>query len=98
MLNKGAGGRVIVADLSAARLAAVSKYGVDWVIQSSEVDLKSEISRITSGRGADVVITACSVPEMQALALELADELGVPGMIARLPRSRSPATRAPSAA
>ena len=88
LLNKRAGGRVIVADLSAARLAAVSKYGVDCVIQSSEVDLKSEISRITSGRGADVVITACSVPEMQSLALELAGCHGRVSLFGGLPQGK----------
>ncbi len=88
LLNKRAGGRVIVADLSAVRLAAVSKYGVDCVIHSSEVDLKSEISRITSGRGADVVITACSVPEMQALALELAGCHGRVSLFGGLPQGK----------
>jgi len=88
LLNKRAGGRVIVADLSAARLAAVRKYGVDCIIQSSEVDLKAEISRLTSGRGADVVITACSVPEMQALALELAGCHGRVSLFGGLPQGK----------
>jgi threonine dehydrogenase-like Zn-dependent dehydrogenase len=88
LLNKRAGGRVVVADISAARLAAVRKYGADCVIKSSEVDLKSEIQRITSGRGADVVITACSVPEMQALALELAGYHGRVSLFGGMPQGK----------
>jgi L-iditol 2-dehydrogenase len=88
LLNKRAGGRVVVADLSAARLAEMRKYGADLVIQSSEVDLKSEMDRITSGRGADVVITACSVPEMQSLALELAGCHGRVSLFGGLPQGK----------
>ncbi len=88
LLNKKAGGRVAVADVSAARLDAVRKYGADYVINSSEVDLKSEIGRITSGRGADVVVTACSVPEMQALALDLAGCHGRVSLFGGLPQGK----------
>jgi threonine dehydrogenase-like Zn-dependent dehydrogenase len=88
LLNKTAGGTVVVADLSADRLAAVRKYGAAHLIQSSDVDLKSEIAKITSGRGADVVITACSVPEMQALALELAGYHGRVCLFGGLPQGK----------
>ena len=36
LLNKSAGGRVIVADISAARLAEMKKYGADAVIHTAE--------------------------------------------------------------
>jgi threonine dehydrogenase-like Zn-dependent dehydrogenase len=88
MLNKRAGGRVVVADISSDRLAAVREYGADDVIRSSEVDLRAEFGRITSGRGADVVITACSVPEMQALALELAGSHGRVCLFGGLPQGK----------
>ncbi len=88
LLNRRAGGRVIVADLSAARLAGMKSYGADEVIHTAAVDLKSEMGRITSGRGADVVITACSVPEMQALALEIAGYHGRVSLFGGLPRGK----------
>jgi L-iditol 2-dehydrogenase len=88
LLNKRAGGRVIVADLSAVRLAEMEKYGADEVIHTAEVDLRSEMNRITSGRGADVVITACSVPEMQALALEIAGCHGRVSLFGGMPRGK----------
>jgi L-iditol 2-dehydrogenase len=88
LLNKRAGARVIVADLSSARLAEMKKYGADAVIHTSEIDLKSEIARITEGRGADVVITACSVPEMQALALEIAGYHGRVCLFGGMPKGK----------
>jgi 2-desacetyl-2-hydroxyethyl bacteriochlorophyllide A dehydrogenase len=88
LLNKRAGGRVVVADVSAARLAEVRKYGADYAVLSSEVDLRAEVARITSGRGVDVVITACSVPEMQALALELAGCHGRVCLFGGLPQGK----------
>lgn len=88
LLNKSAGGRVIVADLSSARLAEMKRYGADAVINSSELDLKSEMTRLTEGRGADVVITACSVPEMQALALEIAGYHGRVCLFGGMPKGK----------
>ena len=88
LLNKSAGGRVIVADISDVRLAEMQKYGADAVIHTAERDLKSEMNRITEGRGADVVITACSVPEMQALALEIAGCHGRVSLFGGMPKGK----------
>jgi threonine dehydrogenase-like Zn-dependent dehydrogenase len=88
MLNKLAGGRVVVADISSARLNEIRKFNADIAINSAEVDLKSEMSKITGGLGADVVITACSVPEMQALALELAGCHGRVSLFGGLPKGK----------
>ena len=88
MLNKLAGGRIIVADIAETRLREMEKYGADVLIHSSEVDLKQEMARITEGRGADVVITACSVPAMQALALEIAGCHGRVSLFGGMPKEK----------
>lgn len=88
MLNKLAGGRIVVADISSSRLNEIKKFGADIVINSGEVDLKSEMKKITGGLGADVVITACSVPEMQVLALELAGCHGRVSLFGGMPKGK----------
>jgi threonine dehydrogenase-like Zn-dependent dehydrogenase len=92
MLNKLAGGRIIIADISRIRLQEMERFGADFLVASSEVDLKQEVERITGGRGADVVITACSVPEMQALALEVAGCHGRVSLFGGMPKGRENVT------
>lgn len=73
MINKLAGaGKVIVADIAKERLEQIQAFGADEVIDSSAVDLKERVMELTQGKGVDIVITACSVPEIQTQALELA--------------------------
>ncbi len=62
---------VILADVSPARLALCSAFEVNHLVDASTVDLVSEVCRLTSGRGADVVITANPVPASQVQALEM---------------------------
>lgn len=64
--------RVIVADVQDNRLAEMKKLGADAVINSATTDLRAAVLRETGGEGASVVITACSVPEVQTLSLEIA--------------------------
>lgn len=72
MLSRTAGAKkIIVADIREERLQNIKDFGVDVTINSGENDLKTEIMKETNGRGVDVVITAASVPELQALAVEL---------------------------
>ncbi len=52
MLNRVAGAKsIFVADIRNERLDAIRKFGADVTINSAENDLKSEIRRITNGRG-----------------------------------------------
>jgi 2-desacetyl-2-hydroxyethyl bacteriochlorophyllide A dehydrogenase len=88
MLNKLAGARVIVAGTRDARLEEIKKQGADEVINSKKVDLKKAIMDLTDGKGADVVITAVSVPEVQTLALELAAYRGRISLFGGLPKGR----------
>ncbi len=92
LLNRSAGARVIVADLSSARLAEMGKYGAEAVIHASGVDLKAELARLTAGQGADVVITACSDPAMQALALEIAGYHGRVCLFGGMPKGKEQVT------
>jgi threonine dehydrogenase-like Zn-dependent dehydrogenase len=72
MLNKIAGAKkVIVVDIRSDRLETVMTFGADVVINSNEVDLKSAVMDETGGKGADVIITAVSLPEIQTQAVEL---------------------------
>ncbi len=58
--------RVMMADISDSRLALVERFGPDVTIPSGRVDLVSEVRRLTGGKGADVIITACSSGDMAA--------------------------------
>lgn len=66
-LASGAG-RVFVADVQKHRLQAAAKLGA-CCVDSKQEDVKERINKETSGRGVDVVITACPVPSVQEQAL-----------------------------
>ncbi len=72
MLAKLAGARtVIVSNLGAKRLDDAAEAGADVLVQSDRQDLLDVVARVTGGRGADVVITCVSSPEVQAQAVEM---------------------------
>lgn len=73
MINRLAGAsKIIVADVSDSRLEEIKRFGVDLTINSAREDLVEAVNAATGSRGADVVITACSVPQIQQTALEIA--------------------------
>lgn len=84
--------RVLLADVSAARLKAVSQICEVTPLCATGTELKKRVLEETQGRGADVVITACSVPDVQALALELAAPLGRVCFFGGLPADRDGVT------
>lgn len=89
ILHQRAGAaKVIIADLSAARLQQMKEFGDFILIDSSKEDLAEALKRETNGHGADVVITACSVPSVQAQALELAAPMGRVSFFGGLPSGR----------
>jgi len=88
MMNKMAGGRVVVAGRNNARLEAMKRYGADVVVNNAETDLIEEMKRLTEGRGADVVITSNSDPEMQKTALEIAGYHGRVSLFGGLPKGK----------
>ncbi len=89
MLQRLAGaGKIIVADILENRLAEIKKFGADITVNSADTDLVEAVKKHTHGRGADVVITANSVPELQALALELAAARGRINLFGGMPKGR----------
>ena len=89
ILHQRAGAaKVIIADLSAPRLEQMKEFGDFVLIDSSKEDLATALKRETGGHGADVIITACSVPAVQAQALELAAPMGRISFFGGLPSGR----------
>lgn len=89
MINKMAGaGKIIVADVSDIRLEEIRKFGTDIVVNTGKQDLKEVVIEETQGAGADVVITACSVPQIQQLALELAGAHGRINFFGGMPKGK----------
>jgi threonine dehydrogenase-like Zn-dependent dehydrogenase len=72
MLNKLAGAKKVIAvDIREDRLETIQAFGADVTINSSKEDITKAVMRETDGLGADVIITAVSVPDIQAQAVEL---------------------------
>ena len=63
--------QIIINDLSQERLHRSAQLDPAFHTIGSEV-LADEIDRLTNGRGADLCIAACSAPQAQQTALELA--------------------------
>lgn len=69
-LKRQGAARIIVADLSPARLAASPTFGADVMINPNEDDLASAIRDLT-GAGADYVVEAVGSPQALNLSIEL---------------------------
>ena len=77
MLNKIVGAKkIIVADIREDRLEKVIEFGADVTINSSKQDLREALMIETNGKGADVIITAVSIPDIQAQAVQLLNTHG----------------------
>jgi threonine dehydrogenase-like Zn-dependent dehydrogenase len=83
---------VVTADLQDDRLEQARERGADVVINPGAVDLRSALLDLTDGLGADVVITACSVAQVQAQALELLAPFGRVCFFGGLPKGKSEVT------
>ena len=92
LLAKAAGaGKVLMAETSKLRRAAATHIGADVVLDPEEPDYPEQVRGETDGRGADVVIVACGVPEAQALAPQLAAVRGRINFFAKVPSDKEPA-------
>lgn len=58
LLKRAGAARVIVADLSASRLAAAPRFGADVVLRPPEDDVVAAVRDLTGGLGADYVVEA----------------------------------------
>lgn len=72
MLAKLAGARLVVAaNRSANRLHAAKAAGADVLVETQAEDLEGVVDEVTGGRGADVVITCVSSPDVQSQAVKI---------------------------
>lgn len=89
LINKLAGAaKIIVADVAKSRLTEMKKIGADATVLSSKEDLNQRVLEETGGNGADVVITACSVPAVQQTALEIAGYHGRINFFGGMPKGK----------
>jgi L-iditol 2-dehydrogenase len=63
---------IILVDRNTDRLERISCTSIDMLIDSRKEDAVTRIMKATEGRGADVVIVACSSGEAQVQAISLA--------------------------
>jgi L-iditol 2-dehydrogenase len=71
LLKRRGAARVIVADLSPARLAASPRFGADVCLDAGEVDLRRAVRDLTDGRGADYVVEAVGRRDTLAQSIDL---------------------------
>ena len=89
LMSKLAGAtRVIVADVQDNRLAEIERLGADVVVNSARTDLRQAVLDETCGEGASVIITACSIPEIQTLSLEIAASHARINLFGGMPKGR----------
>jgi L-iditol 2-dehydrogenase len=81
--------RVILSEVSPARLRQAAEHEPDALVNPNEQDLAGVVDRLSAGRGADVVIVAAPSPEGQRQALELAARRGRISFFGGLPPDRS---------
>lgn len=79
--------QVIQLEINPVRLARAKEFGADLLVDAAHEDVREVVKDATSGRGADVVISATPTPEAQALAVELAGVHGRVSLFGGLPPS-----------
>lgn len=89
LMSKLAGAsKILVADVQDNRLEEIKALGADVVVNSAATDLKEAVMRETDGFGASVIITACSIPEVQTQALEMAAPHGRINLFGGMPKGK----------
>ena len=79
--------RIIVVDPLADRLEKAGELGGDLALNPNEEDVPARLRHDSGGRGADVVITACPVPEVQREAIQVLAPFGRLCLFGGLPKS-----------
>lgn len=91
MLSRTAGaGKLVMVDPLQERLDQASDFGCDVVLNPTTDNVAERVRWETDGRGADVVITACPVPEVQSQAIALLAPFGRLCLFGGLPKSAGP--------
>lgn len=81
--------KVIMVELSPERLKLSKVSGADVYIDASEQNPVKQVLEETDGRGAEVVITACSSGKAQEQALEMVCKRGNINFFGSLPKGKS---------
>ena len=79
--------RVIMVDIAAQRLKMSELVHADLYLDSSKEDATERIMAETDGRGADVVIVACSSGRAQEQAMGMVAKRGVVNLFGGLPKT-----------
>ena len=82
--------RIIVVDPLADRLKKAKELGCDLTLNPREHDVPARLRHDSDGRGVDVVITACAVPEVQTEAVRVLAPFGRLCLFGGLPKSGRP--------
>jgi L-iditol 2-dehydrogenase len=80
---------VVVADVDSERLKRATEVGATTVVDSGKENVRDRLMALTNRRGADVVITACSVAAVQEQALGLLAPFGRLCLFGGLPKDAS---------
>lgn len=72
LLKRAGAARVIVADLTPARLALSPGFGADVTLQAGQDDVRAAVADLTGGQGADYVVEAVGTRATLAQSIELA--------------------------
>jgi len=80
--------RTILIDISAERLEMARFVEADVCVDASKEDAAERVMEATGGRGADVVITACSSGKAQEEALKMVAKRGVVDFFGGLPKDK----------
>jgi len=91
MLSRIAGsGKLVMVDPLQDRLDRARAFGCDVVLNPARDDVADRLRHETDGRGADVVITACPVAEVQTQAVQLLAPFGRLCLFGGLPKTAGP--------
>jgi len=77
-------GLVVVADSNQGRVLGAKSLGLKS-FNSKNIDLQKKTNNLTKGKGFNAVITACSVPEVQEISINLVSKRGVINFFGGLP-------------
>ena len=81
--------QVVLVEPEAHRAQKARQLGADETINPAAEDVGRRILALTGGRGADVIITACSVPTVQEQALGLLAPFGRLCLFGGLPKDQA---------
>lgn len=92
VVKKLGAAKVICVERAAERQTIALKSGADVIVNPSECDIVEAVLKETGGLGADVILTATPVPEMQERAIRMAKNRARINFFGGLPAEKSNVT------